>query len=392
MMILPFYLLLSMSASPPTHPANAEVVRIRALMLDGRKPAGVLRDWRLSGDLILETPAGTSERVASSEVDRIEFEASANSNPTGTWVIESAGGTRLVGEIVGGDDRSITIHHALLETVELPIERLVRISRRTRDARATRSGGGSEDTAILANGDSVNGVLARVMGQSLVFSDGDGERDIRLDVLEEVVFADTDGTSKTGLRALIELNDGSELMVEELTWGGGALDATLPGGRHVRIEPGDLNQVEVAGGRRDWLGAMRPSLYEFTPYFGRSWPHRVDANVTGGPLVLRGRTFRRGIGLHSACRISWDLGGRFVRFSALAGIDDSGGQYADADLIVRVDGREIQRMTGLRAGAEPRAIILSVENGKELTIEVEFGKRGDVQDRVNLVNAALFRG
>ena len=68
------------------------------------------------------------------------------------------------------------------------------------------------------------------------------------------------------------------------------MEATLPGGQRLKIDPGDLSYVEVAGGRRDWLGAMRPVSYEFTPYFGRSWPYRVDANVTGGPLVLRGRT------------------------------------------------------------------------------------------------------
>ncbi len=391
MMRLTFILLVCLPASSTASTRDAGAVRVRALTLDGRKLAGVVREWRLSGDLTIETSAGKTVRVPTSEVDRIDFAAGAKTSPTGTWVIESAGGIRLTGEIVGGDDRSITINHALLEKVEMPIERLVRISRRTRDARVPRSRDGSEDTAILANGDSVSGVMARVTGQSVVFSDGAGEREIRLDVLEEVIIADTNRTDKAGLRALIELRDGAELMAEELSWKGGSLEATLPGGQRVKIDPGDLSYVEVAGGRRDWLGAMRPVSYEFTPYFDRSWPYRVDANVTGGPLVLRGRTYRRGIGLHSACRISWDLAGRYTRFSAWAGIDDSGGRYADADLIVRVDGREVQRFKGLRVGAEPRAINLSIENAKTLTIEVEFGLRGDVQDRVNLVDAALFR-
>lgn len=385
------FILMCLPTSPPASPAAPDSIRVRALTLDGREIVGVVREWRLDGDLQIETPAGKTEHVPSAEIDRIEAGIRSNSTPTGTWVVEAAGGIRLICEIVGGDDRSITLNHAQLETFDLPLERLVRISRKARDARLRRPRDDSADIAVLANGDVVKGVMARVTAKSVVFSDGDGQREIRLNVLDEVILADTIESKSSGLRAAIELKDGAELTAERLNWSGDSVAVTVSGGTQILIQQDDLSRIEIVGGRRAWLGAIKPAAYEYTPYFGRSWHYRVDANATGGPLVLHGRTYRRGIGLHSACRISWDLAGRFVRFSAKAGIDDSGGRYADADLIVRVDGGEVCRLDGLRTGAEPRAIDVPVENAKRLTIEVEFGKRGDVQDRVDVVNAALFR-
>jgi hypothetical protein len=123
----------------------------------------------------------------------------------------------------------------------------------------------------------------------------------------------------------------------------------------------------------------------------------LDRSVLGGPLKLGGATYQHGIGLHSACRATWRLGGKYERFTALIGIDDSArsdnsaGSNADADLRIVLDGKELAAHRGLHCGEPPQAIDLNIAGGDRLTIEVGFGKRGDVQDRVDIVIPALIR-
>lgn len=367
---------------------GAEPLRVQAYLLDGRRIAGVVRDWRLEGEMEIQTAVGDVRRVPSGEIDRVDVAPRSPAAPSGPWFLETWAGDRLTGRIVDGDAQHLTMKHAPLGTLRIPFTELNWAAHQESGPRS-RSVRDDQDEILLMNGDVAAGIVVAAGAETVTLNDGPTERSIRWDVIDALQMAPSNRRRSTDVRAAIELGDGTRLIATRLRWRSESVEATVADAQQVHFNQRLIHRVEVLGGKRVWLGSREPSDYYSTPYFSTAWPYRVGTNVVGGPLRLRGQTYPRGIGLHAACRIEWNLGGRFERFTALAGIDDSGGPLADADLIVKVDGRPVERIEGLRFAGAPKSIDLSVRDAKTLTVEVEFGLRGDVQDRVDLVNAAL---
>ena len=78
-----------------------------------------------------------------------------------------------------------------------------------------------------------------------------------------------------------------------------------------------------------------------------------------------------------------------TRFEALVGLDEQTGKRGSVTVQVRVDNRAILEPVLDLAGSDPpRELALMLpSNAKELTIEIGFGRGGDVQDHVDLANA-----
>ncbi len=91
------------------------------------------------------------------------------------------------------------------------------------------------------------------------------------------------------------------------------------------------------------LGALALSAGEVVPLteldlslMRQGWgTPQTNHAVTGGPLVIAGRAFERGVGTHARSALRLDLGGRAERFQAWVGVDDAAGN-ARASLRFRV--------------------------------------------------------
>lgn len=139
-----------------------------------------------------------------------------------------------------------------------------------------------------------------------------------------------------------------------------------------------------------YLGDLTPVAIEQAGTFDRAWPHRVNGSTLGGPLQLGGRTYSRGLGLHSRCRLTYALDGQYARFVALAGIDDKS-PHGDATLTVLADEKPLLEAVRLAGGEKPVPVRLDVSGAKTLTILVEFGQTLDVGDHVDLADARLLK-
>jgi hypothetical protein len=151
--------------------------------------------------------------------------------------------------------------------------------------------------------------------------------------------------------------------------------------------------LDLRGGRAVYLSDLIPSKYEFRPYLDERWPWSADASATGGDLRLGGSTYDKGLGLHSHSRLTYRLGGAYRHFEAVVGLDDSDGRRGSVRVRVLADGKPLD--VGLkgeltRAGG-PLAVRVPVADVKELTLEVEFGEGGPVQDVVNWGDARLIK-
>lgn len=327
------------------------------------------------------------------DVDTIELASPSTAAALGKWSFATRGGAIMVGDVVGGDAKHIRIRLKALGEVQMPLDMLDFVAARE-EVPVLEHRSSEEDVVTLNNGDTVRGAVYQISDSGPILFDGDADRELAWSEIRLVRLAGAPASPPARLLALVYLADGTRVSAEDFRLSGGQLEIRkgqpqAVGGQTMSLPRSIVRRIEIVGGRRTWLSMLPPSTYEPVPYMGIRWPYRCDLNVTGGPLQLRGKSYARGLGLHSACRITWDLAGRFDRLRYAIGIDDSAGAWADADVRILLDGRELIAHEHLRRSDPPRDADLSIARGRQLVIEVGFGAGGDTQDRVNLVNAAL---
>jgi hypothetical protein len=173
---------------------------------------------------------------------------------------------------------------------------------------------------------------------------------------------------------------GTETWKVETAWGQG-----------VNLPAAEIRGVRFRGGQMTYLSDLEPSKIEETPYFGRRAPWRKDVNLAGGPLKIDGRTYVRGLAVHSRSALTYDLDGQYATFEATVGFDESAKGLGRVDCRVFADDKELYANPDLRADAPPVKLALSVANAQRLRLVVDFGADQDTGDRVIWANSRLFR-
>lgn len=254
------------------------------------------------------------------------------------------------------------------------------------------------DVVLLRNGDTVEGVLAGLdnVTKHAVTVEVDG-REAVLDFSR--VAAVALNTALAGGRAprrvvgRLVLADGGRLTLAEAAAEGDVLVGKTLFGAAVRVPLQEVRALDVRGGRVAYLSDLKPRSYEYLPYLAERWDYVADGSVAGGDLLLGGGAYDKGVGVHGACRLSYELRGGYRRFEAVVGMDDRAGGEGRARVRVLVDGRE--RPLGwdgrLSGRGLPRAVRVDVTGGRVLTLEVGADGRGNVQGHVDWGDARLVR-
>lgn len=118
----------------------------------------------------------------------------------------------------------------------------------------------------------------------------------------------------------------------------------------------------------------------------RLWPHFAkDRPIAPGraselPLSVRGRLFRKGLGMHAYAKAAFTLPAGFKRFLAEVGIDDHVAEEAmpqAAGAVVRVygDGKLLHQSALLTVQSPPERISVAVEGVRTLELEVDWQDR-----------------
>ena len=121
------------------------------------------------------------------------------------------------------------------------------------------------------------------------------------------------------------------------------------------------------------------------------WPYHADRNVTGGRLRCGGRLYLKGLGMHTAARLSYALDQSYRRFQAELGVDDSTSGGGSVRFRVLVDGRQKHTSETIRGGAAPVPISVDVTGAKRLDLIIDFADRADQLDHADWLNARLVK-
>jgi len=258
-----------------------------------------------------------------------------------------------------------------------------------------------KDLVILRNSDSMEGVFVGLDAKKVEIAVE--KKLVSINVAQVAVIAlstelaDTLRPKGTFGRVILTAtldSPGGRLSVSSAACTDGAtLQGTTLFGAKLSIPLERVAAFDLYQGKAVYLSDLKPTRYEHIPYLDCRWPYVPDGSVTGRELRLEGSAYDKGIGLHSHSRLSYHLGGIYKRFDATVGLDDQTGRKGSVRIKVLGDGKQLDIGSDreLTAANGPLSVNVSVAGVKELTLEVEFGQGGDVEDHVNWVNARLVK-
>lgn len=212
------------------------------------------------------------------------------------------------------------------------------------------------------------GVLLHANGPVKVYG-----RPLTMDGLRAVVLYNTDiEAPATGKIAWYELglNEG-KAEVRDLwkhedlgTFSAGYSTSVPPGGAVMILVSGTEPMLETVGGTA--VLSTQPYLYE------ASWggAPRRNMNANDEPLMVGGKTFDKGFGVHSGSKLAFHLGGGCTRFTATAGIDGTSPLDSAAGFEVWTDNKLAWSSGKITYGTGGINLDIDITGARTLTLAV----------------------
>ncbi len=370
-------------------------VAIRTVTLD--VVHGTLTSLSLSEGAVLDTDA--EGRIPVPDIVRIDALNATARPPVPRPQLTLTGGDTIRGRVTGSREDAVVIETMDLGAVEIPLEAAARFD----TAKAFQpeyaesvswlgsTDAPDEDQVLLTNGDVLRGFVSSISAAGVSIDTDLGEVAVPHRLVLVVRFAAPALAPPEPLHLTVTCRVSGKITVTDINWSTDVVSVQLRQGPRVSIAPERITRIDVVKGRWEWLSGHRPISHEHTPMLALGWPYRVDRNVLGGPITVAGTHFERGLGVHSRSSLAYDLRGAYEEFVTFFGIDDDSGSYADVSVYILVDGRRRFDQDHVRPGRLSGPVRIDVARANRLELKVDFGDNGDLQDRLDWVEAALVR-
>jgi hypothetical protein len=256
----------------------------------------------------------------------------------------------------------------------------------------------TQDVLLRKNGDKIEGTLKGLKADTFrIEVKGKEVVEVGKDKVAALAF-NTELVSRArprGIYGHLVLVNGCRMAITaaRVEDAGTMLWGKLPFGDSFTVPLEQVAALDYRHGCGTYLSDLKPKSYRHTPFLGESWPYVADGSVANRPLRLASGTHDKGLGMHSRSQLTYAVpeGTRF--FEAVVGFDDVTGKRGRARVQVLLDGTpaDIGRTRDLTARDKPLAVRVDVSRARELTLVVDFGRRGDVQAHVNWVDARFIK-
>lgn len=324
----------------------------------------------------------------------------------------------LRGTLVKGTDNGFTLKTASLGDVDIDLANVRGVlfdapPEKEREIEAKRlATPPADDTMFIKSGGKPYGTILTIAPTGVTLdttkrSNKDDKSDLgtitqKLTEIEAIATSKDGGNEvpvMTGLGVRIKLDDGS-LLEGELTslqngnvtlehpvLGGTLEKSNKPKPKTLAIPKARILELSVVNGAFVYLSDLAPArvVEKFPPEFDRPadiWGWKRDKEVVkGGRLRLGGRTFEKGLGVHSYCELEFTLNGQYSSFRAVIGLDDSTRYLGTPGLggvvfKVLIDGKPAKdlQVDGAATPADPGIKKLKGEKPSEITVDVAGAK------------------
>ncbi len=196
---------------------------------------------------------------------------------------------------------------------------------------------------------------------------------------------------RVGLRLGLDLGGGERLSGRWVKMTPDVLTVQLDWGANLDLPLASLSRLDVKNGKVIYLSDLTPAEAKHTPYIDGAYPLQVDRSVSGRPIRLGGKSFRRGLGVHSHSELVYGLDGGYQFFTATLGLDDAVGAQGSVVYRVYGDDKLLFESPVIRGGDTPAEIKVPIKGVLLLRLEVDYADNGDAADHANWAEARLLR-
>ena len=310
---------------------------------------------------------------------------------TGKFDLHLVGGDRLNGDPAGMRGESVVWRNPVAGEVVVPLTRLAGLTKANDRFAADRR---RDDVATLSNGDVVRGTLSDLTPEQVVIKTDAGDAPVPFASLANVTFAATvqAGGAKPKPSFRVRLDEGSVLAATAVKVAGDRVEATV-GGAAKSLPLGRVAAIEQVNGPVAFLSSLQPSANVYTPYLGsdQRFLARMNSDFEGNPVRFRDRTIARAIATHAYSKLTWPLDGTYSAFRTRYAMDPKAEQGGGGDVTVRVllDDKVVHERRNVRPGQLPGQVVVDLGGAKSITLEVDYGRMIDSNDRLNWLEPAL---
>lgn len=262
------------------------------------------------------------------------------------------------------------------------------------------------DAVLLSNGDRLTGKLTELDRGSLAIETRGGAAKVPLSRVEAICFDNRserprdESVPKSAAKQIgkfvIGMRDGSLVYANAVRANEKSSAIVLANGVKLKGDAaGDIVAIQSLDGPVVYLSDLEGPDYRGVPYLSVKWPFLRDRNVLGEPIVVRGKRYLKGIGMHSAARLTYRIEDNYRRFDSAVAVDDSAKGRGSVTFGVYAlrNGKwgEAFKSGIIRGGDEPFAVSVDLSGAKGLTLTVDFADRGDELDHAVWLDARLVR-
>ena len=239
----------------------------------------------------------------------------------------------------------------------------------------------------------LDGVMKEINKESIIFTWEKQDRRIaRSSVVQLRLGGAKAAPAGNTVGVMRGVQEGSMIPFTSVSFKDGEFKVGTPDLGELAVRRSEVAAIEFISDRVVNLSTLKPSDVKEHGVFDKTFPMQMNRSSGGGPLKLGGETHLTGLGLHSYCQVTYDLGGAYNLMVALAGIDDSVRPAGNAKLTILGDGKELDKPIDVSGKTAPVQLRVKVAGVKQLVIRVDFGtdKLG-VGGQVDLAGARLIK-
>ncbi len=306
----------------------------------------------------------------------------------GAMVLHLSGGGRLVGQPVRLEGDNIIWRTRSVGDVPASLRYAEGITR-SHQPLPSAMDPSPQDRVHLANGDTLQGIVADVADASLILQIGADAVPVPLESIEWLHFAETGERAASQAGFQLRLTDGSIVSAPAVRVENNQLEIELAG--EVRRLPlSSVTAIEQVNGPVMWLSDQPPVEAKQTPFLGDPLPARFNTTLDGRPVRLGNHRISKAIAVHSQSVLTWNLPQGYQRFRTQYAIDGDL-PHANVTVRIRLDGRIVHEQEDITAGPPGPVVEVDLGDARQITLEVDYGRTYDVQDRLIWIEPALLR-
>lgn len=190
---------------------------------------------------------------------------------------------------------------------------------------------------------------------------------------------------------IVLLTDGSSITVSTLELTKAKLSCTTLFDTRFIVALKHVTTVLVRNDRIVPLSQLKPAAWDYTPFISGQRKLNIDRNSAGNDLLLAGRRYPFGLGMHSKSVATYKLDNKYAGLISDFGIDDQATGQGSVEFRITVDGKTVIQHTVKGRSARQSTGMLSLRGTSQLTLEVDYAGRGDLFDIANWCEPILIR-